>query len=70
MPSGKCNEQSRSKGYLCRMEGSYLEGVIKEGSPEKVTFELKYELSGEKKFPGGGNSRCDNPKEGMLSVNV
>lgn len=48
------------------MEGNYLEEVVKEGSPEKVTFELKYELGGEKKIPGGGNRGCDNPKEGCF----
>ena len=35
------------------MEGSYLEGVVKEGSPEKVTLELKYKLSGDSRFQVG-----------------
>lgn len=52
------------------MEGSYLEEVVKEGSSEKVTSELKCELSVEKKIPGGENIRCDNHKESVLSVNV
>lgn len=56
----------QSKRYIWKMEGNYLEEVVKEGSPEKVTFELKYELGGEKKIPGGGNRGCDNPKEGCF----
>lgn len=49
------------------MERSYLEGVVKESPSEKVTFELKHELSVEKKIPGGRISRCNDPNvEGML----
>lgn len=51
--------------------GSYLEGVVKEGPSEEVTFELRYELSVENKMPGGGNSRCNGSKVGgMLCVTI
>lgn len=41
------------------MEGSYLQGVVKEGPSE-----LRYKLSVKKKIPGEGNSRCNDPKVG------